>query len=83
VTESLDEYMDALHKGIASLIDRYQRNPFDFLYEADLRAMLFGLLLKEFEGKSIPMKGGYWPPVAYGGGDTIQTVPVKCEYRTF
>ena len=83
--ESLDVYIDALHRAIACLVERYQKNPFDFLYETDLQATLFCLLVREFEGKSIPgipMKGGYWPS-AYGEGDSVRTVPVKCEYLTF
>lgn len=42
--------------------------------------MAFALLVKEFEGERIPMRGGYWEPLAYGQDETIQTVPVKCEY---
>jgi hypothetical protein len=81
--EIVGVYTDALHRGIAGLVERYQKNPFDFLYERDLQGMLFALLVKEFEGKSVSMRGGYWPSSDYGEGDTVSTVPVKCEYHNF
>lgn len=52
------DYLQVLHSGIAHAIDRFRRNPFDFLYERDLQALLFSILLDGFEGESIVMKGG-------------------------
>ena len=76
------DHVQILHGGIARAIRRFQRNPFDFLFEIDLQALLFARLLDDFESESIVMKGGYHDTRAYGGTDSIRTVPVKCEYPT-
>ena len=76
------EHVQVLHRSIARAIQRFQRNPFDFLYEIDLQALLFSLLLDDFEGESIVMRGGYHNTRAYGGTDSIRTSPAKCEYPT-
>lgn len=68
------------HKGISSAILRFQKNPFDFLYERDLQGLLFSSLLDAFSGHVIEMNGGYHSVGAYGDVCTIQTVPIKCEY---
>ena len=73
-------HVDLLHRGIAAAVQRFHRNRFDFLSERDLQALLFGILVAEFGSETIPMKGGYHSAEAYGGTDTIQTIPVKCEY---
>jgi len=74
------DHMAVFHKGIAAAISRFQGNPFDFLYERDLQALVFAHLLREFAEERIPMAGGVHGSHAYGGSDTVQTVPVKCEY---
>src|ERR1700730_8022338 len=74
------DHIGVFHKGIAAAISRFERNPFDFLYERDLQALLFCTLLHEFGDNTIPMKGGYHDSQAYGGSDIVRTVPVKCEY---
>jgi hypothetical protein len=74
------DHIAVFHKGIATAISRFQGNPFDFLYERDLQALVFSLLLSEFADERIPMAGGFHGTHAYGGSDTVQTVPVKCEY---
>jgi hypothetical protein len=75
---SLDS-INILHQGIRELIHRFQRHPFDFLYEADLQAILFALLVNQFEDERITMNGGY-PGNAGAYNGFIRTVPVKCEY---
>lgn len=74
------DYITALHRGIAELVRRFQLNPFDFLYERDLQATLFTLLVEEFGDERITMQGGFWKTTDYGGSATIRTVPVRCEY---
>ena len=74
------DFIAVLHRSIAELVKRFQSNPFDFLYERDLQAMLFSLMVDGFGPVKIAMKGGYWKSDHYGEGDTIRTVPVRCEY---
>lgn len=76
------DYVDPLHQGIAKLVERFRRNPFDYLYERDLQAALFALVAEGFGAETIAMKGGRWDITEYGGTDTVCTVPVKCEYPT-
>ncbi len=74
------DYISVLHQTIAELVQRFQRNPFDFLYERDLQAMLFALLVEGFGSETIVMKGGWRDATEYGDSDTVSTVPVKSEY---
>ena len=73
--------INVLRSGIDELVRTFQRNPFDFLYEADLQGMLFAILVKEYGDTTIQMDGGFWAsPNAYGSSSSVRTVPVKCEY---
>lgn len=74
------DYIAALHRSITKLVRRFQCNPFDFLYERDLQATLFALLVEEFGDEKITMQGGFWKAVEYGESSTIRTIPVRCEY---
>lgn len=74
------DYITALHRGVAELVRRFQCNPFDFLYERDLQATLFTILVEEFGDEKITMQGGFWKTTEYGESTTIRTVPVRCEY---
>ncbi len=75
------DYISVLHRGIDTLIEHFQQNPFDFLCERDIQAMLFGLLMAEFRNERIEMEGGYLEnKQEYGGNNTVRTLPVKCEY---
>lgn len=69
-----------LKQSIAALISDFQRNPFDFLYEADLQAALFAKACSNFEPERITMRGGYHSPEYYPNHGEISTIPVKCEY---
>ena len=73
-------YIANLHSAIEELVVRFQRNPYDFLYESDLQSMLFSLLERRFADEKIAMTGGYWPSADYGGRETIYIIPVKSEY---
>ena len=69
--------------GLADFVRQFQRNPFDFLYERDLQAMLFASVFRQLEAYPVTMYGGVHPPAAYGGQTFIKTNPVKCEYPNF
>lgn len=70
----------ALHGGIAKLVTKFQHQPFAYLYETDLQALLFSALVTEFENHPITMQGGYRKAAEYGESNNVITIPVKCEY---
>ncbi len=39
-----DQEVKSLLSGLASTVERFQANPYDFLFESDLQAMLFSRL---------------------------------------
>lgn len=69
-----------LEQSILRLIELYQRNPFNFLYEIDLQARLFALLCDGFGDDVVTMRGGFHDEADYPGGSIVRTIPVKCEY---
>lgn len=74
-------YLKKVYEGINEFIGRYQSNPFDFLYEADIRSILFSTIFQKFGADTVSLKGGYSGKY-YHQVDSIQTIPVKCEYPT-
>ena len=72
--------LDKFHSGIREFVKRYQQNPFDFLYEADIRALLAAELWHRFSEVPLSLRGGYWYPAIGGTIGAISTVPIKCEY---
>lgn len=75
------DYIQVLHGSIDRAVERFQRNPFDFLFEADLQGLLFGFLLDDCKDETIEIAGGYHPADPYTEpGSRIRTVSVKCEY---
>jgi hypothetical protein len=79
----MDDPVIVLYRSIEALIGAFQRNPFNFLYEADLRGTLLHLLTLAFGDTSdIEMRGGYHDSAAYGGNMIIRTTPAKSEYPT-
>ena len=69
------DYISVLHRATAELVRRFQRNPFGFLYERDLQAMLFALLVEEFAGETIALTGGWRNAVEYGDSNTTALCP--------
>ncbi|MDD2714963.1 MAG: hypothetical protein PHW04_03595 [Candidatus Wallbacteria bacterium] len=72
--------IDAFYTGINDLIKAFQKHPFDFLYERDLQAFLYYKLYKKFREDRVEIGGGCYKPMDYGGGKSIQTALVHCEY---
>jgi len=71
---------DVMVEEIDCLANRFLKHPYDYLYEADLRSVLF---TKMFERSGrVKIKGGFidGDKDAYGGGTSIETNLVKCEY---
>lgn len=75
------DYLEKVHEAINEFVTRYQNNPFDFLYEADIQGILFSIIFKKFETERITLRGGYVSN-KYPRVDSIKTIPVKCEYPT-
>lgn len=74
------DYLETLKSSIVDVVDDFRRNPFDFLYEADIQAALFAKAREKFDQERVEMKGGYRPPEFYPEGCAVRTTPVKCEY---
>jgi hypothetical protein len=72
------DYFKKVYEAINEFVGKYQDNPFNFLYEADIRSILFSILFQKFETESITLQGGWFHNI-YGGGDSIQTIPVTNE----
>jgi hypothetical protein len=73
-------YLRALKSAIVDVVADFQCNPFDFLYEADIQAVMFVRAREKFLPEKIEMIGGYHPIERYPDDSKIKTTPVKCEY---
>jgi len=76
------DYITTIHQGIRDFVSVFQGNSFLFLYEADIQALLYSILFHKFSAERLSIRGGHHPRDVYGGHDSIQTIPVKCEYPT-
>lgn len=74
------DYREVIKASIVRLVEDFQSNPFDYLYEADIQAMLFAKAREEFKSERVSMEGGYHSPSIFQGRYEISTTPVKCEY---
>lgn len=68
-----------LHEALSKLVKDFQDYPFDYLYEADLQARLYGHLFEELSCARIPMKARAHLG-QYGTDNAPTTLPLKCEY---
>lgn len=74
------EHVGAVHAASLELAQLYQDHPFDFLYETDLQATLFSLMLRKLDNQRLTVRGGCSYPYGHGSVVEITTTPVKCEY---
>jgi hypothetical protein len=79
--EAIMDYLKKVHEAIKEFVDKYQNNPFNFLYEADIRSILFSIIFQKFGTETVKLRGGY-SGNNYSRVDSIPTIPVKCEYPT-
>lgn len=62
------DHFQSLKNSILDLIADFQSNPFDFLYEADIQAVLFALARSRFSTEKVEMMGGYHKSEHYPDG---------------
>ncbi|MEX8516431.1 hypothetical protein [Leptothrix ochracea] len=74
------KYLKKIRKSINNFITEFQDNPYNFLYEADLQAILFSIAYSNLKTDQIALHGGYHNTKYYPTDGIISTSPVKCEY---